>query len=283
MVRLVALMALRSHLVADIRFGPYSAGEVTQARDVWSQIPPNSLTIVDRGFFCANDLLPLAGGPANRHWMTRARNDLKYESVESLGKDDELIELNVSSIARRRDRSLPEKWRMRAIRYQRPGYRPQKILTSLTDAELYPAKEVVALYHERWELELGFDEIKTEMLEREETIRSRTPAGVGQEIWGLFLAYNLVRLEMERIAAIAQVEPTRISFVSVMRLICDEWLWCAGASPGAIPKNLARLREKVSLYMLPKRRSERSYPRAVKIKMTGYPRKRSKSAKLQAN
>jgi len=51
---------------------------------------------------------------------------------------------------------------------------------------------------ERWvALELGYDEIKTELLDREEAIRSRTPTGVQQEPWGIFLAYNLVRLEME--------------------------------------------------------------------------------------
>ena len=55
-------------------------------------------------------------------------------------------------------------------------------------------------HHERWELELEYDELKTELLEHEETIRSKTRDGVGQELCGLLLAYNLVRVEMERIA-----------------------------------------------------------------------------------
>ena len=42
------------------------------------------------------------------------------------------------------------------------------------------AAEIIALYHERWELELGFDEIKTHTLEREETLRSRTPERIRQ-------------------------------------------------------------------------------------------------------
>ena len=50
-----------------------------------------------------------------------------------------------------------------------------------------------------WEIELGYDEIKTEVLEREEAIRSKSPEAVGQELWGILLAYNLVRLEMERV------------------------------------------------------------------------------------
>jgi hypothetical protein len=67
---------------------------------------------------------------------------------------------------------------MRAITYKRKGFKAQRLLTSLRDPKLFPATEVAELYHERWELELGYDEIKTEMLDREETIRSRKPDGV---------------------------------------------------------------------------------------------------------
>ena len=142
--------------------------------------------------------------------------------------------------------------------------------------------EIVALYHERWELEMGFDEIKTELLHREECIRSRHPAVVTQELWGIFLVYNLVRLEMERIAVASGVEPTRISFVTAYLQIRDEWLWSALASPGAIPKHLTRLRENLKRFILPPRR-RRSYPRVVKVKMSNYEKKRSNFAELQLN
>ena len=169
---------------------------------------------------------------------------------------------------------MPQTWRLRAIRCHRRGFRPQVLLTSLTDATAYPRDEIVALYHERWELELGYDEIKTEMLDRQETIRSKSPKLVEQEIWGLLLAYNLVRLEMERIADEAKVEPTRISFVAALRYIRDEWFWLEGTrSPGAIPRHLAQMRANIARFILPQRRT-RSYPRAVKLKMSNYDRKR---------
>jgi hypothetical protein len=97
---------------------------------------------------------------------------------------------------------------------------------------------------------------------------------VCQEIWGLLIACNLIRLEMERIADEANVSPLRIRFVAVLCMICDEWLWCAIASPGAIPRHLRQLREQVKLFILPERRSERSYPRAVKVKMSNDGKKR---------
>lgn len=272
MVRIVALMVLRSHLLAGCNFGGYGANEIQYAWPLLDAIPSKSLTILDRGFFGARLLLAIEGS-GSRQWLTRARSDLKYKVIKKFARGDELIEVKVSDHARRQDPSLPETWRMRAVRYQRKGFSPQLLLTSLRDPNEYPAAELAELYHERWELELGYDEIKTELLEREETIRSRKPDGVKQELWGILLAYNLVRLEMARIAAEADVEPTRISFVEALRLIRDEWEWLSVTSPGAIPKRLETLRRNVKRYILPPRRPRR-FPRAVKIKMSSYDRKR---------
>ena len=82
--------------------------------------------------------------------------------------------------------------------------------------------------------------------------------------------------QMERIAAQAKVPPSRISFVAAMRFIRDEWAWSAVASPGSIPNKLQRMRDRVATFVLPPRRRERSYPRAVKVKMSNYPTKRTK-------
>lgn len=274
LVRVVGLMALRSHLLASVTFGTYESSEMAYAAKLWSMVPNDSLTVVDKLYFSAKILIPLARDGQNRHWLIRARKDLKWRVLQHLGPREAVVEMEVSNEARRMDPSLPKTWTMRAITYQRKGFRPQTLLTSLLDAETYPATELAAIYHERWELELGYDEIKTEMLDRQEAIRSQSPVGVQQELWGLFLAYNLVRLEIERAAEEAGVEPVRISFVAALRLICDEWLWCAIASPGAIPKHLHNLRASLKTLILPPRRSKRRYPRAVKRKMSNYPRKR---------
>ncbi len=164
---------------------------------------------------------------------------------------------------------------VRAIQSQRPGFQPRWLLTSLTDPVRYPAAEVVALYHERWEMELAYNEVKTELLEREETIRSQSPAGVAQELWGVGLMYTLIRLEMIRVAAAVGVPPTRISVVAALRLIRDEWVWAARTRPGAIPRHLRELAATLARFVSPPRRSHRAYPRAVKVKMTDYARKRT--------
>jgi hypothetical protein len=141
---------------------------------------------------------------------------------------------------------------------------------------MYPAVEIVELYHERWELEIGFDEVKTHTLEREETLRSRAPARIRQEIWGLAIGYNLVRLEMARVATRAAVAPQRISFRHTLMLIRNFWLTAWLAPPGVLPRRLEALQDELALLLLPPRRSQRHFPRAVKIKMSNYPLKRSR-------
>lgn len=279
LIRMAALMALRSHLLGAVAFGPYGDGEHRYAAALWASVPDDSVTIVDRNFLAAGVLIPLQRGGKNRHWLVRAKSNTRCHVLKRLGEGDDLVELQVSAESLESDPSLPKTYTVRAIRYQRKGFQPQTLLTSMTDTEAFPAREIMALYHERWEIELGYDEIKTEMLDREEAIRSRTPDGVRQEVWGILLAYNLIRLEIERVAASAKVEPSRISFVGAMRLVCDEWLWCAIAQPGAIPKHLRNLQAALTGLILPPRRSERSYPRAVKIKMSNYPGKR-RSARI---
>ena len=272
MIRIVALMVLRTHVLAACNFGSYGDGETTYARSLTASIPRCSLTVLDRGFFCARLLQDIESGE-ERHWLTRAKSNFDLRVVKRIARNDELVEMDASRYSRERDPSLPRTRQMRAIRYRRKGFAEQTLLTSLMDSTRFPAAEIIALYHERWELELGYDEIKTELLEREEAIRSRKPDGVLQEIWGVLLAYNLVRLEMQSIAKQARVEPTRISFVEALRLMRDEWEWLSVTSPGAIPKRLETMRRNLKRYVLPPRR-QRHYPRLVKIKMSGYNRKR---------
>ena len=274
LVRIAALLAVRSHLLLAAEFGPYAQSEHALCESLWCQIPDHSLTIVDRNFLAAKLLLNLESQGNNRNWLTRAKTTTKWKILASFGRYDKLVELNVSSEARRKTPSLPESFTARAISYCPSGAKTRQwLLTSLRDSKSYPAQEVIALYHERWEIELAYDELKTHMLEAKETIRSRTVECVAQELWGILLTYNLIRLEMQAIAHEAGVAPVRISFLEALRFIRTEWEWCALASPGAVPKKLRDMRLCIRRYILPPRRSKRRFPRAVKIKMSNYPKK----------
>ena len=106
------------------------------------------------------------------------------------------------------------------------------------------------------------------------TLRGKSPVSVKQELWGILIGFNLVRLEMERVANEARIAPARIGFVVALHLIRDQWAWSAGArSPGAIPKQLLTLRRHLKRLVLPPRRSSRSYPRTIKNDYKAYPRR----------
>lgn len=275
-VRAVALMTLRSHLLVDMRFGAYKCSELALARELWELLPEKSLAIVDRNFLVVPDLQAFQSAGTERYWITRAKKTTKLKTLRRLGKNDEIVEVELAPDYRRQI-AFTGQLIARAIKYQRKGHPPSTLVTSLLDASRYPANELVALYHERWEIELGYDEVKTHLLEREESIRSRTPDGVRQEIWGIGLAYNLVRLEMERAADEAGVAPTRISFVNALALIRFTLMAISTPplAPGTAPKQLSSMRNQLKLLVLPPRR-ERGSPREVKIKMSNYTRKKSR-------
>jgi hypothetical protein len=270
-LRLAWLICARSRLVAAARFGPSTTGEITYAKELIEVLPANSLVILDRLYYAASILLPIISGN-NRHYLLKLKSTAKYTEVKSLGDGDTLVDFKVSDEARKKDPSLPKHFRARVLRYQ-PGGTEYRLLTSLVDPSEHSAEDICSMYHERWEVELAYDELKTHLLD-EPVLRSRKVEGVEQELWGVLLAYNLVRLEIASIAKELEVSPNRISFVGCLWQIRDEMHWLANTSPGAIPKRLRDLRSDLRRFLLPKRR-DRTFVRAVKKKESKYPRKRS--------
>ncbi len=203
---------------------------------------PSRLTIADRNFLVADDLTRLGRSGINRHWLTRAKSTTKLRVLRRLGHHDDLVEITLSDQTRRLYPDLPQVWTTRASAYRRKDFRPSMLLTSLLDPDRFPAHELVELYHERWEIELG---------------------------------YNPVRIEMVRVAAEAGVPPNRICIVNAIALIRAAWLtWSTRPlAPGRIPEGMVHLRRDLKLLILPPRRPDRAFPRAVKIKMSSYKRK----------
>lgn len=272
-IRLAVLMVLRSHLWLDFEFADCRTGEGTVAWPLVQRVPPRSVTMLDRYYIDYAELYQLQSRGEDRHWLVRAKKNLKWRVIKRLGRGDALVEITLPARVQKEHPDWPPKFLARAVRYRRKGFRTRTLLTSLLDAEVYPASEIADLYHERWELELGYDELKTDVLEREEAIRSETPDGVRQELWGMAIAYNLVRREMDLAARQMHLPPRRLSFITALRLIRDLFYWAAiTATPGALPKRIKKMRVNLARLILPPRQSDRRYPRHVKIKMSGYAR-----------
>jgi hypothetical protein len=277
-VRLVALMAVRSHLVVAAAAGDLGQGEPTLIRPLLKEIPDDSLTILDRGFISWKLVHDIRSQGRERHWLLRAKRGLTWRVLKRLGPGDVLVEIELRRELRREHPELPATIQARVVNYRVKGYRPQRLITSLVDARRFPKEELACVYHERWEIELGYDEVKTHMLERAESLRSKTPDGVRQEIAGILVAYNLVRQAMRKAASEVGVDPRRMSFRNALlcaRNFCvTAWL----SSVGTLPKQLIGLESDLRLLVLPERRSKRRYARTVKIKMSNYARNRRRGS-----
>ena len=267
-VRAVCLMDVHTHLIRATAFGAYTTGELSYACDLMTAAPDASLTIFDRAYYSAAFLLAWQHAGERRHWLMRAKSSLRYEVIRPLGEGDAWVRLPVSPQARRQDPELPAYWEARLI----VGPSGRRYLTSLADAVGYPADRVAACYRQRWEIELGFRDIKQSMQANDTVLRSKRPELVRQEIWGLLIAYNLLRWEMHQTADELGVPPTRLSFQGFTRAIVAELRYAPLETPGAFPKRLARLRQHARVYLLPPRR-QRSCPREVKRRPHKYPTK----------
>ena len=272
-VRMACLLDIRSRLLVDARFDSYVTSEYALAQSQWATVPAHSVVIIDKGFYSAALLLSLQQGE-QRHWLIPARANARSEVVEHYGEGDVRLKMRVSPQARKAQPELPSHWEVRAITRRLPDGRQKTVFTSLDDPGKWPADEVFNLYRERWEIELAYGELKTEQLQRAAVLRSQHPEGVAQELWAMLLIYNLIRYEMVQIAEEAGVEPYRISFITALRLIQDEWLWSAMASPGSISGKLRKMRDELRRYVLPERR-ERRYQRVVKTPSSKFMRKKN--------
>ena len=276
-VRLVALLNLGTRLIADAVFGPYNTGELPLARELWARIPDHSLTILDRGFIDFASFIDIAHGGEERHLLIRMPKSMRFTQTADLEDGSRLGYLEPSRHARKKRPDLPDQFAVRVVEYQHDGGEPCRVFTTILDPTRVSATELVSLYHERWEIEIAFDELKTHLGGRRESLRSKKPEGVKQEIWGLLLLYNLVRHEMKLTAEKRGVPPRRVSFVTSVHLIRGFWLSAAQTkSPGTIPRRLRDFRSTLGTILLPERRSQRRYPRHVKIKMSNYKRNRGK-------
>jgi hypothetical protein len=279
-LRFVALMNLTTRLLAGAAVGPWSTGEVSLATDLWDQIPDNSLTIVDRGFLSYLIILYVRSMGTARHFLSRAKRNTKFRTKHVLSDGSAVVVLDAPQGVKKwlLDPSTHE-LELRAIAYQHSGGKPGVLLTTLMDVEKYPAGDIIAVYHKRWELEIGFDEIKTHMLLRKEALRSQTVDGVLQEFWGILLAYNLIRREMHQVAKKKGLPADRISFTGAMLKIQMFFQLAQSSAPAHLPRELAQLGEDLGRsFILPPRRADQRHPRHVKIKMSSYAKNPGRAA-----
>lgn len=214
--RVTALVEVGTRVAFAWEYGPYREAERVQAERLHAHLEPGTLLLADRGFTGAKLWRSASRTGADLLW--RACRD----TVLPVGRvlpDGSYLSTFADAPARVVEYTLAD---------GQPGR--YRLLTTLLDPAAAPAAELAALYHERWEIESAYDEIKTHLLGRHPILRAKTPDLVEQEIEGLMLAHFAVRHFLHEAACAAAEDADRLSFthaVSVVRRRIQ--------NPGAFP------------------------------------------------
>lgn len=276
-VRMVCLMELSSHLVLDSAFDSVAENEMNLAANLVNSVPNESLTVFDKGFYSLGLLHDWRQKGNNTHWLLPLKKGTLYEEVKSLGKQDKIVHIKTTPQSRKKRPHLPEVIEARLITRKVKG-KDVKILTSMLDAMKYPSAEIVDLYAHRWEIELGYREMKQHMLESRFTLRSNLPELIHQELWGVLLAYNLIRYKMILMAkSLNSVFPNQLSFRDASSHIIHTLTMMPIYAPGNVPRIILDIERNAAQFKLEGKR-ERSYPRCLKVSKNRYPVAKNKYA-----
>lgn len=274
LVKAVYLCECGTHAICDAVFQPYAVSERAGGLQLLRSLTPAMLAMWDRGFHSFDMCNQCCARGA--HFLARASTALKLTPRQVLSDGSYLAELRPSQYKRRQ---RGEQLLVRVIEYTiddpvRPGHGLRhRVLTSLLDAVAYPAKQLASAYHERWEIEITIDETDTHQRRPRQPLRSRTPAGVTQELYGLLLAHYAVRSVMHAAALRAQVAPDRLSFVHALRIVRQAVFEFQIIAPDQQPAWYERLVRDIGRQQLPAR-DLRCNPRVVKRKMSNFTLKR---------
>ena len=272
-VRVSYLLECGSHKLVDACFWPYRVGEQAGAWRLLRSLRSDMLLMWDRGFY-SYDLL-CAVKARGAQLLIRLKTQLTFERVRTLCDGSYLAYISASAYRGRNG----ERQLVRIISYRLndpalPGYgQLHRLLTTLLDPERYPALELIELYHERWEIEVVIDEIDTHQRLAQTCLRSLSPRGVIQELYGLVLAHVAVRSLMHATAVQAGLDPDRLSFVHALEVIREALPEFQMTTAADLPRLAARLLRDLARQLLPPRRL-RSNPRVVKTKMSKFKQKR---------
>ena len=226
-VRLTALVELGTRAAFAWHRGPLRDSEAEQAEALLSHVRAGMLVLADRYYFG----FPLwrRATQTGAHLLWRVKANVRLPVLERHG--DGSFRSIVRGSGRDRRRSTGE-CSIRVVEYRIDGAADEvfRLATTLLDPQHAPATELAALYHERWESENAYDEVKTHLLGSGAVLRSKTPELVRQEVDGLMMAYYAVRRLIHAAARQADEDPDRLSFVHAVRVIRRRI-----QNPGAFP------------------------------------------------
>jgi hypothetical protein len=236
----MALAECGTHAITAAGIGTVKAGEVQMATALAAapgNLEPGMLVMADRGLYSYEMITAVAAAGADFCIRVKAGIDLpalqwlpdgSYRSyiAEPRNKTNKLAS------GARALTDLPG-MHVRVVDYDVPGRGGEVVtlVTSILDHQDAPAPDLAAAYHQRWEIELAFDEVKTHQRGPAVILRSRSPDLVHQELYGLLITHYAIRKLMAEAADQAEIDPDRLSFTRALRIVRRQATAQAAFSP----------------------------------------------------
>lgn len=276
-IRKLSLIELGTHVEIAFQAKPYLVSEQAMVPALLKHLRPDMLLIWDRNFFSYN--LWKCLNSQGVKILARLQKGMILKPIKHLSDGSCLAKIYPKPYDRTKDRNGIV---VRVIKYalddsQRVGHDEEHtLITNLLDEELYPAMELIPLYHERWETELVFDEQKTHQDPRRASkpanLRSETPAGVIQELYALSLSHFVVRSLMFEAAERVGIDPDRLSFTGCFQILKCRLPECETHSPKSFEAWYKALLWELGQERIGPRRN-RINPRVIKQKISKWPKK----------
>jgi hypothetical protein len=223
-----------THAILAANLGPYRASEWSVCEPLLAHLRPGMLCMADRGFNGCEYWRQAQATGAQLLWRCASNRVLPRQQELPDGSFLSAIMPTGVPKARAREQAIV----VRVIEYALPGLadaQPHyRLLTTLLDPAQAPALELAALYHQRWQVEEVFDELKTHLLRSRRVLRSKTPELVRQEFYGWVLAHYAVRWLLHQGATRHRMPHDGLSFASHVQLLRREQ-----APSGAFPPSKA--------------------------------------------
>jgi hypothetical protein len=230
-VRLLGLGECGTHAMVAVAHGPLSDGEQTLAVGLLKRLGADMLCLADRGFYSYALWIQASASGAELLWRMKSNARLPVE--ERLADGSYLTSIYTAEDKRHAD---PVKARVIEYEIQDPGRsttedQRYRLLCTILDPDRAPAAELAPLYAQRWEFENALDELKVHQRGPRVVLRSKTPDGVIQEIYGHLCVHYAIRWLMHTIASESGHDPDRISFTRTLRVARRTTASHAGFSP----------------------------------------------------
>jgi transposase IS4-like protein/DDE family transposase len=262
-LRLLTLVACGTRSIIDAVFGPArgsGSGETSYARRLVPAIKPGMLVLADRNFDYAKLLEAIAATEAQ--FLVRLKGKRRLPVLKRY-RDGSYL----STIGTTRIRVIEAEITITTAAGRATGL--YRLATTLLDHRRYPAGELVRLYHQRWEIETAYLEIKSSILGGQ-VLRARTPTGIEQEVYALLVTYQLIRTAMaDATNSQPGTDPDRASFTTALQAARDQLVNATGVIAETIIDLVGTIGHHVLNNLLPTRRL-RVAPRTVKRAISKY-------------